>query len=95
LRLPDLNARSELIKQATDRARIFLKDFLGPECILFAAGGSILAIAPTTMVKKALEGARYRLGYKLHLAVDASSDLPLAVIAAPANENEKKHAQSL
>lgn len=58
LRLPDLNARSELIKQATDRARIFLKDFLGPECILFAAGGSILAIAPTTMVKKALEGVK-------------------------------------
>ena len=34
----------------------------------------------------------YRLGYKLHLAVEADSDLSLAVIAAPANENEKKHA---
>jgi len=34
----------------------------------------------------------FRLGYKLHLAVDASSDLPLACIIAPANENEKKHA---
>ena len=37
----------------------------------------------------------YRLGYKLHLAVDADSELPLAVIAAPANENEKKHAPKL
>jgi IS5 family transposase len=37
----------------------------------------------------------YRLGYKLHLAVDADSELPLAVITAPANENEKKHAPKL
>jgi len=37
----------------------------------------------------------YMLGYKLHLAVDACSELPLAVIAAPANENEKKHAPKL
>jgi IS5 family transposase len=37
----------------------------------------------------------YRLGYKLHLAVDACSELPLAVMAAPANQNEKKHAPKL
>jgi hypothetical protein len=37
----------------------------------------------------------YRLGYKLHLAVDAHSELPLAVIAASANEKEKKHAPKL
>jgi transposase len=37
----------------------------------------------------------YRLGYKLHLAVDACSELPLAVVTAPANENEKKHAPKL
>ena len=40
-------------------------------------------------------GKTYHLGYKLHLAVDASSELPLAVTAAPANENEKKHAPKL
>jgi len=40
-------------------------------------------------------GKTYRLSYKLHLAVDACSELPLAVIAAPANENEKKHAPKL
>jgi IS5 family transposase len=40
-------------------------------------------------------GKTYDLGYKLHLAADAKSELPLAVIAAPANENEKKHASML
>jgi len=40
-------------------------------------------------------GKTYQLGYKLHLAVDACSELPLAVLAAPANENKKKHAPKL
>ena len=31
----------------------------------------------------------------MHVAADAKSELPLAVIAAPANENEKKHASRL
>jgi transposase len=37
----------------------------------------------------------YELGYKIHIAIDATSELPLACIAAPANENEKKHASRL
>jgi len=40
-------------------------------------------------------GKTYELGYKLHLAVDAKSELPLAVTVAPANDNEKKHAPEL
>jgi transposase len=40
-------------------------------------------------------GKTYELGYKLHIATDAKSELPVAVIAAPANENEKKHAPAL
>jgi len=40
-------------------------------------------------------GKTYDLGYKLHIAVDAKSELPLAVIVAPANDNEKKHAPEL
>jgi len=40
-------------------------------------------------------GKTYELGYKLHVAADAKSELPLAVIAAPANRNEKKHASAL
>jgi transposase len=41
------------------------------------------------------DGKTYGLGYKLHRATDANSELPLAVIAAPANDNEKKHASAL
>ena len=40
-------------------------------------------------------GRTYELGYKLHIASDAKSELPLAVIAAPPNRNEKKHASAL
>jgi transposase len=40
-------------------------------------------------------GKTYELGYKLHIAVDAKSELPLAVIVASANDNEKKHAPTL
>lgn len=58
LRLPDLNARSELIKQATDSVCLFLRDFLGPECVLFAAGGNFLALAPTNMADEAVEEAK-------------------------------------
>ncbi|MGA2681694.1 MAG: transposase [Candidatus Bathyarchaeia archaeon] len=41
------------------------------------------------------DGKTYGLGYKLHIITDAKSELPLAVIAAPANDNEKKHAPAL
>jgi hypothetical protein len=40
-------------------------------------------------------GRGYDLGYKLHLSVDPKRILPLAVLLAPANENEKRHAPSL
>ena len=40
-------------------------------------------------------GKTFELGYRIHVAADAKSELPLAVIAAPANENEKKHASRL
>ena len=35
------------------------------------------------------------LGYRLHLAVDTKSELPVAMIVASANENEKKHSCNL
>jgi len=40
-------------------------------------------------------GKTYELGYKMHVAADSGSELPLAIILAPANENEKKHAHKL
>ena len=41
------------------------------------------------------DGKTYDLGYKVHLAVDADSDMPLAAVVASANENEKKHTEEL
>jgi len=35
------------------------------------------------------------LGYRLHLAVDAKSELPVSMLVASANENEKKHSVEL
>ena len=35
------------------------------------------------------------VGYRLHLAVDVKSELPIAMIVVSANENEKKHSISL
>jgi hypothetical protein len=40
-------------------------------------------------------GRGYDIGYKLHLSVDPRRIIPLAVLVAPANDNEKKHAPSL
>ncbi len=40
-------------------------------------------------------GRGYDLGYKLHVAVDHKTMLPLATLLAPANDNEKKHAPGL
>jgi transposase len=41
------------------------------------------------------DGKTYDLGYKAHLAVDVDSDMPLAVVGASANENEKRHVEEL
>jgi IS5 family transposase len=35
------------------------------------------------------------LGYRLHLAVDCRSEIPIAMMVASANENEKKHSINL
>ena len=40
-------------------------------------------------------GNTYDLGYKAHVAADSGSELPVAFIVAPANENEKRHAYKL
>ena len=40
-------------------------------------------------------GRGYDLGYKLHASVEHRRILPLACLMAPANENEKRHAQTL
>jgi len=40
-------------------------------------------------------GRGYDLGYKLHVSVDHRSILPLAIVLASANDNEKKHGPTL
>ncbi|MDW8023432.1 MAG: type III-B CRISPR-associated protein Cas10/Cmr2 [Nitrososphaerota archaeon] len=58
LRLPDLNARSSLIKKATYNAYNSLSESLGPECVLFASGGSFLALSPVDQAEKVLNAAK-------------------------------------
>jgi len=41
------------------------------------------------------DGKTYDLGYKIHLAVDVDSDMPVAAVVASANDNEKKHTEEL
>jgi CRISPR/Cas system-associated protein Cas10 (large subunit of type III CRISPR-Cas system) len=57
-RLPDLNARSESIKRATEAAKRLIVDLLGPECVIFAAGGGFLAVSPMGMAKKVVSEAK-------------------------------------
>jgi transposase len=40
-------------------------------------------------------GRTFGLGYKLHLAIDSRSMLPLACVFASANQNEKKHSLNM
>jgi hypothetical protein len=55
--------------------------------------GRIAYSDPDALVGR--NGRGYDLGYKLHVAVDHRTMLPLATLLAPANDNEKKHAPSL
>ena len=40
-------------------------------------------------------GRTYGLGYKLHLAIDSKTMLPLTCVFASANQNEKKHSLNM
>ena len=40
-------------------------------------------------------GRTFGLGYKLHLAIDSKTMLPLACVFASANQNEQKHSLNL
>ena len=40
-------------------------------------------------------GRTYGLGYKLHLAIDSKTMLPLSTVFASANQNEKRHSMSM
>ncbi|MGB9960013.1 MAG: type III-B CRISPR-associated protein Cas10/Cmr2 [Candidatus Bathyarchaeales archaeon] len=57
-RLPDLNARSERIKKATKAVVEALSYMLGPECVIYAAGGSFVALSPKGRAEEALVKAK-------------------------------------
>jgi hypothetical protein len=57
-RLPDLNARSEKIRVATEEACACIRDVLGPECLIFAGGGGILAVSSVNMAEKVAEAVK-------------------------------------
>jgi CRISPR/Cas system-associated protein Cas10 (large subunit of type III CRISPR-Cas system) len=57
-RLPDLNARSERIRMATDACRACINELLGPECVIFAGGGGLLAISPVNIADNVSEAVK-------------------------------------
>jgi CRISPR/Cas system-associated protein Cas10 (large subunit of type III CRISPR-Cas system) len=73
LRLPDLNARSKRIEEATEAAGEAISLLLGPECLLYAGGGSFLAISPPEMAQKVLDEAKRafedKMGHRVTLTV--------------------------
>jgi CRISPR/Cas system-associated protein Cas10 (large subunit of type III CRISPR-Cas system) len=73
LRLPDLNARSKRIEEATEAAGEAISLLLGPECLLYAGGGSFLAISPPEMAEKVLDEAKRafedKMGHRVTLTV--------------------------
>jgi hypothetical protein len=41
------------------------------------------------------DGKTYDLGYKVHVAVDVESYMPVAAVVASANGSEKRHVEAL
>jgi hypothetical protein len=67
--------------------------FVKARSIRHPDNGRVAYSDPDALVGR--NGRGYDLGYKLHVAVDHRTMLPLATILAPANDNEKKHAPGL
>jgi len=67
--------------------------FIKARSIRHPDNGRVAYSDPDALVGR--NGRGYDLGYKLHVAVDHRTMLPLATLLAPANDNEKKHAPSL
>jgi len=58
VRIRDLHARSELIKEATMKAADAVSELLGPECVLYSGGGGFLAISPVSRASKVERAAK-------------------------------------
>ena len=58
LRLPDLRGGSDIVKEATQAAANCIASELGPDCVIFSAGGNFLAVAPAFMADDLIEKAK-------------------------------------
>ncbi|RLF07150.1 MAG: hypothetical protein DRJ69_07420, partial [Thermoprotei archaeon] len=58
LRLPDLRGGSDIVKEATQAAAKYIASELGPDCVIFSAGGNFLAVAPAFMADDLIEKAK-------------------------------------
>jgi len=59
-RLPDLNARSRRVMEATRQAAEAVTEKAGPECVIFAGGGSLLALVPVSLSEELIEACGER-----------------------------------
>ena len=84
----------QLLKsRGSDVDLILDASFVKARSIRHPDNGRIAYSDPDALVGR--NGRGYDLGYKLHVAVDYRTMLPLATLLAPANDNEKKHAPGL
>lgn len=54
-RLPDLHAGSKTVRDATKKAADIVREKIGPECVIFEGGGSILALSTEYMADQVMK----------------------------------------
>ena len=83
-----------LLRSRSDEVDVLLDaSFIKARSIRHPDNSRIAYSDPDALVGR--NGRGYDLGYKLHVAVDHRTMLPLATLLAPANDNEKKHAPGI
>lgn len=85
-RLPDLNARSERIRKATEVAAACIVKLLGPENLIFFGGGGLLAISPTNMVEKVSQAVKS----SFETATDGLVTMTVNFLKTNGNETQKE-----
>jgi hypothetical protein len=78
-RLPDLNARSQMVTTATMEASKVVEETVGPECVIYAGGGSLLALVPVSYTER----LRRECAEKFHEAMKGCCTMTLSSVEAP------------
>ena len=81
------NFSAATYKNALMALKVFFRDFLELPEVVASFKFPHQVFKPKQIVRD--------LGYRLHLAVDVKSEMPVAMTVASANENEKKHSMQL